>query len=44
MNLTGTYYYIGEKEDVLKSIDETMAAYNRKGVSCNKHDGTLLKA
>ena len=44
MNLTGTYYYISEKEDVLKSIDETMAAYNRKGVSCNKHDGTLLKA
>ena len=44
MNLTGTYYYIGEKEDVLKSIDETMTAYNRKEVSCNKHDGALLKA
>ena len=44
MKLTGTFYFIGEKEDVLKSIDETMTAYNRKGVSCNKHDGTLLKA
>lgn len=44
MNLTGTYYYIGEKEDVLKSIDETLAAYNRKDVSCNKLDGALLKA
>ena len=44
MNLTGTYYYIGEKEDVLKSIDETMSAYNRNDVSCNKHGGALLKS
>ena len=44
MNLTGTYYYIGEKEDVLESIDEAITNYKRKGVSCNKHDGALLKA
>ena len=44
MKLTGTFYFIGEKEDVLKSIDETMSAYNRNDVSCNKHDGALLKS
>ena len=44
MKLTGTFYFIGEKDDVLKSIDETMCAYNRNDVSCNKHDGALLKS
>ena len=44
MKLTGTFYFIGEKEDVLESIDEAITNYNRKGVSCNKHDGALLKA
>ena len=44
MKLTGTFYFIGEKEDVLKSIDEMMSAYNRNDVSCNKHDGALLKS
>lgn len=44
MKLTGTFCFIGEKEDVLKSSDETMSAYNRNDISCNKHDGALLKS